>query len=59
MPKFANIKIKNNNIQQVQSYKHWSTIITQKCDIKTEIRSRIEQARGMFICMKIFSQGLN
>ena len=48
------IKVNNRVIEQVESFRYLGTQITQNCERKKEIRSRIEQARKMFTSMKQF-----
>ncbi len=48
------IKVKNEIIEQVPSFRYLGTVITDSCDIKREIHGRIEQARRAFLNMKNF-----
>ena len=51
-PETTTIKVNNGDIEQVQSIRYLGTQITQNCEKKKEIRSRIEQARKTFTSMK-------
>jgi Reverse transcriptase (RNA-dependent DNA polymerase) len=50
----VNIKIGNNNIEQVTSYKYLGTWVQQNWNHRKEILARIEYARAAFIKMKKF-----
>lgn len=53
-PMHAYLTIKGITMEQVPSFKYLGTIVTNQNDHKKEIRSRIEQARRTFVCMRKF-----
>lgn len=50
-PNQLNFKIKDEAVEQVKTFKYLSTTFKETCDIKREIRARIEQA-GQILNMK-------